>query len=108
MCETRKWGQVAGMFDMPEWTMNVYKQCWRSGSGLCWGATRRGIAGRKLTVMQPTPANDARRRRLFLAWAVGGHVASQSGNAAPGFAGAQPGLQPLVISRGTHLAPDHL
>src|SRR6266436_5376129 len=23
----------------------------RSGSGLCWGATRRGIAGRKLTVM---------------------------------------------------------
>ena len=30
----------------------------RSGSGLCWGATRRGIAGRKLKMM-PTPTGAA-------------------------------------------------
>ena len=45
----------------------------RSGSGLCWGATRQGIAGRKLTVMQPTPTGDARRRRSSWSWLDIGH-----------------------------------
>src|SRR5215470_12059642 len=36
---------------MPEWKNDVCFLRRRSGSGLCWGATRRGIAGRKLTVM---------------------------------------------------------
>jgi len=49
--------------------------CRWSGSRLCRGATCRGTAGRKLTVMQSTPAGSARRRccwrgELSWSWAI--------------------------------------
>ena len=50
---------------VPHGTVDVDWRGRRSGSGLCWGATRQGIAGRKLTVLRPTPTGDARRRRSW-------------------------------------------
>jgi hypothetical protein len=48
---------------VPRWTVDVDWLGRRSGGGLCWGATRQGIAGRKLTVMRPAPTGIVRRRR---------------------------------------------
>jgi hypothetical protein len=42
-----------------QWRVDVQSLGRRSGSGLCRGATRQGIAGGKLTVMRPTPTGDA-------------------------------------------------
>src|SRR6476661_2352572 len=53
--------KVSSAFDcLTGLELSYYVGDWRSGSRLCWGATRRGIAGWRLTPMDREPIGTGR------------------------------------------------